>query len=702
MNKRTSSITISPTGIGLAGGEFTITGSGFEGVNQVTFGGEGASKVAVSKDGKKITGITPNFPSNDVGKQIGIEIYYNGVPKSYGKLITVTGPEIYLSIPLEGSLGGGTSLTINGSGLNHASGVTVGSVAVTDVNVSDDGTTITCTTSAFSMSDVDNELDVVVNVSGVNAIAPDKFTPKKPILAGITPTDGLLSGGTFITLIGDYLQGVESVQFGGIQVTEGITVEGDNVLTVTTPKGTNAGAADVTVVVQGEKSNAVAFTYKLKDRIPLNIDTSTTNLPTNTQVYMSVVGEMKLKDGSKKFYRLDGSGLPKEMLISDNSQGANTFPGSTDLTAAAAAALEVNYPSDWADYSIPIQSDGATSINLANINAEHIQGLGTGEQAFSGRIYLSVGVPRIPFTVNSTGYVEPSLYEGAGSYTLFDWIEFSFDSSQNFNGNTTMVDQFGLSLTLEASVLDQMLKVGLNPSTLRDDMISVEDAIYSAGRVTAPLEAITAPPTGKKSAYPSTDNFNTGYILRSCSPSIISANSKINVGIINYFEDTINQWYETWKTAPLVIAVSETTYYSAMVKDNELQFKLGKFTCEIEWKSGPSVEFTFKTKITSTEIWQCNGVLASGTTASKNAGKIIAAAFNRGVMSNTINGLKVSATDNSFYPLGSTYNQWASLAHRYSIGNLAYGFSYDDVCDQNPTIALSQPNSITITLEQFK
>lgn len=702
MNNEISSITISPTEVGLAGGEFTITGSGFSEVNQVTFGGEGASKITVTEDGNKITGTTPSFPSCDVGEQIEIKIYFNGVPKLYGKLIIVTGPEIYLSIPAEGSLGGGTSLTIIGSGLNNASVVTVGSIAAADLNVSDDGTTITCTTSPFPTSDVDNHLDILVSVLGRSVIAPDKFVPKEPVLTGITPKDGLLSGGTFITLRGYYLQGVESVQFGDIQITEGITVEGDNVLTVTTPKGINAGATDVTVVVQGEKSNAVAFSYELKDRIPLNIDTSTTNLPTDTQVYMYVVGEMKLKDGSTKFYRLDGSGCPKEMLISDNSQRANTFPGSTDLTSAAATSLEVNYPNDWADYSIPIQNDGSTSINLANINAEHIEGLGTGEQAFSGRIYLSVGIPKIPFTVNSSGYAQPSFYEGAGKYTLFDWVEFSFDSSQNFNGNTTMVDQFGLSLALEVSMPDQVLQVGLNSTTLRDGMISVEDAIYSAGRVTAPLETTETPPFGKKAAYPSIINVNTGYLLRSCSPSTIAANSKINVEIINYFEDTINQWYETWKTVPLVIAVSQATYYSAMVKGDELQFKIGKFTTDSDWKIGPSVEFTFNTKITSAEIWQCNGVLASGTTAAKNAGKIIAAAFNRGVMDNIIDDLKVSATDNGFYPLGSTYNQWASLAHQYSIGNLAYGFAYDDVCDQNPTIALSQPNSITITLGRFK
>jgi len=656
----------------------------------------------VSEDGSKITGTTPNFPSCEVGEKIEIKIYFNGVPKSYGKLITVTGPKIYSSIPLEGGLGGGTSLTIIGNGLNHASGITVGSIAATDLNVSDDGTKITCTTSAFPTRDVDNHLDILVSVLGDSVIAPDKFVPKEPVLTGVTPRNGLLSGDTFITLTGSYLQGVQSVQFGDIQVTEGITVKGDDVLTVTTPKGINAGAKNVAVVIQGEKSNSIAFTYELKDRIPLNIDTSTTNLPTDTQVYMYVVGEVKLKGGSTKFYRLDGSGFPKEMLISDNSQRANTFPSSTDLTSAAATSLEVNYPNDWADYSIPIQTDGSTSINLANINAEHIEGLGTGEQAFSGRIYLSVGIPKIPFTVNSSGYAQPSFYEGAGKYTLFDWIEFSFDSSQNFNGNTTMVDQFGLSLTLEVSMPDQVLQVGLNSTTLRDGMISVEDAIYSVGRVTAPLETTETPPFGKKAAYPSIINVNTGYLLRNCSPSTIAANIKINVGIINYFEDTINQWYETWKRVPLVIAVSQENYYSAMVKDDELQFKIGKFTTDIEWKIVPSVEFIFKTKITSAEIWQCNGVLASGTTASKNAGKIIAAAFNRGVMNNIIDGLKVSATDNSFYPPGSTYNQWASLAHQYSIGKLAYGFAYDDVCDQNPTIALSQPNSIKIILGKFK
>ena len=72
---------------------------------------------------------------------------------------------------------------------------------------------------------------------------------------------------------------------------------------------------------------------------------------------------------------------------------------------------------------------------------------------------------------------------------------------------------------------------------------------------------------------------------------------------------------------------------------------------------------------------------------------MIAAAFNRGVIVNA-NGSVVSSLDDStcsgmagsFYSAGTTYNDWSKWFHGYNSNGLAYGFPYDDVCDQNPSI----------------
>src|SRR6185312_13714473 len=108
-------------------------------------------------------------------------------------------------------------------------------------------------------------------------------------------------------------------------------------------------------------------------------------------------------------------------------------PGSNQLSASAASAIAQNYPSAWADYSIQVSQTAPSQISLAKINTSNIPGLGTGTSAFSGRIYVSVGIPKLPFTVTSGGFTAPIFTAPPGYLTLFDWIEFSYDSLGNFN-----------------------------------------------------------------------------------------------------------------------------------------------------------------------------------------------------------------------------------------------------------------------------
>jgi hypothetical protein len=180
---------------------------------------------------------------------------------------------------------------------------------------------------------------------------------------------------------------------------------------------------------------------------PLTIDATKTDLPAGTPVYVYIIGQI----GNGTFYRLDAGGTPKVMTPADNTNAAFTFPGSSQLSSSAAFAISQNYPSAWADYSIPVSLTSATQISLAKITAANIPGLGTGTSAFSGRIYVSVGLPKLPFTSVSGGYTAPVFSNPPGYLTVFDWIEFSYDSNGNFNGNTTQVDQFGFPLMLTGS-----------------------------------------------------------------------------------------------------------------------------------------------------------------------------------------------------------------------------------------------------------
>lgn len=431
-------------------------------------------------------------------------------------------------------------------------------------------------------------------------------------------------------------------------------------------------------------------------KTPLTIDAFTsTDLPASTQVYAYIVGEVQA-NGVNNQYRLDASGKPHLISTTDNVQAKNTFPDSSLLSSADATTIAANYPLDWADYSIPLSRTAPTIIDLANLNTTNLPGLGTGTAGFSGRIYISVGIPRLPFTVlSSTQYTAPVPAAYPGQLTLFDWIEFAFDSLGNFNGNTTQVDQFGFPLTLNGTPGGTLQGV-LNQS--RGTILST--FANQAGSFAGLAVAANAP-----TAYPTGITY-----LRALAPKDVTANTAYTGPLAHYFDTTIQQWYTNWQTTPLVTYDLSTGYYTGIVPTTGantgiLTFYQGNYsTLTALQKANLAVAFTVGSAaspgIPSLDVWQCANSLATGTPAEKNVQKMIAAAFNRGVMSYTLNDATCPAAG-TYYPTGVASNDWANKFHQYSSNGLAYGFPYDDVCNQNPSIGLAGTQSITITLGKF-
>lgn len=598
----------------------------------------------------------------------------------------------------------GGEFTITGTNLSTAnlvdfksSGTSIQGVTPTSTTA----TTIKGILQPFAPTEVGKTLTITVYIQGVPQTTSLTITINAPQLTTLSASSGPIGGGTEVTLNGHYLSGTNQVLFGTIPATIKSTT--DTSVVVVTPQGINSGPVNVTANVQTKLSNPLSYSYTLKSNIPLTINTANAGLPTDTPVYMYILGEVKTA-GADNFYWVDASGNPTLMSTTDNTNDVGTFPNSSEIMPAAATALMDNYQEKWANFAIPVDTSGSTTINLANINTANIPGLGTGTEAFSGRIYLSVGVPILPFSVTTGGYKAPVFYNGSGQYTLFDWIEFSFDSLQNINANTTMVDQFGLSLTLEVTAPNAksgtLTKVGLNATTSRNDMIELEAQLYAEGRVIAPSATMVTPTGNYKPVYPSNINFNVGGILRVLSPGQIVANPSISSNLSTYFDSNINAAYTAWLTTPLVVQVTTDDVYSAMATQaGALKFKTGNFSTAAAWNAAPAADFEFADKITTKEIWLCDGTLASGSTASKNVGKVIAASFTRGVASNSMTAVACNVA--GFYPSGGVYSQWASIAHQYSLDNLAYGFAYDDVCSQSPSIGISQPDAVEIKIESF-
>ncbi len=128
-----------------AGGTYvTLTGTGLADVTDVTFGGTSAVVLDVAADGSSVVVEAPLGMPGTVdlvvvlpGPDVVLPDAYTYVPDGTGTAVTGLAPA---TLPTSGG-----TITVTGSGLHGATGVTVGGVAATDVRVAADGTSVTAT-----------------------------------------------------------------------------------------------------------------------------------------------------------------------------------------------------------------------------------------------------------------------------------------------------------------------------------------------------------------------------------------------------------------------------------------------------------------------------------------------------------------------------------------------------------------------------
>jgi hypothetical protein len=250
------------TGISLASGPaaggatVTITGTGFTGASEVTFGSTDATDLHVVDD----TTITATSPAGTGTVDVtvtsvgGISATSSADQYTYIPAPTVTGV-----LPTYGPAAGGTSLTITGTGFTDASAVTFGGTAAATFTV-DSETQITATSPAGT-----GTVDVTVTtIGGTSAVSPaDQFTfIGEPVVTGLSPTSGPVAGGTSVTISGSNFGGVSEVDFGTFPAS--ILTVSDTEITVTSPGQVAPGMQDVRVVGQYSTSAIVPadqFTY---------------------------------------------------------------------------------------------------------------------------------------------------------------------------------------------------------------------------------------------------------------------------------------------------------------------------------------------------------------------------------------------------------------------------------------------------------
>ncbi|GEM_PF-1150544 len=157
--------------------------------------------------------------------------------------------------PTSGPAAGGTLVTLTGSNLTNATGVSFGGVPGTSVTVVSAGQ-ITAVTPAHAAGVVDVTVSTpagMVKLAGFTYVAV-------PAISSVNPASGSPAGGTSVVLTGSNFTGTTAVTLGGAAATS-FTVDSATQITAVTPAHAT-GAVDVVVTTPGGSATASnGFTY---------------------------------------------------------------------------------------------------------------------------------------------------------------------------------------------------------------------------------------------------------------------------------------------------------------------------------------------------------------------------------------------------------------------------------------------------------
>ena len=164
-------------------------------------------------------------------------------------------PFIASVAPVQGSIVGGTPITISGAYFTGATSVTIGGALATNMVVIS-STSITAVTPAHAAGSV----SLTVTTPSRTSTFPNAFSYASSSILSIVPNTGVVGGGALITISGSYLSGATSVTIGGAPATN-LVVVSPTTITAVTPAGT-LGPADVVVTTPaGTLTSLNGFSY---------------------------------------------------------------------------------------------------------------------------------------------------------------------------------------------------------------------------------------------------------------------------------------------------------------------------------------------------------------------------------------------------------------------------------------------------------
>jgi hypothetical protein len=228
----------------------------------VTFGGTAATSVIFNSN----TSLTVTVPPGAAGSVNVTEKNTDGLSTALTNGFTYSSIAITQVSPNIGPLGGGNTVTIQGSGFDSGSSVTFGATAATSV------TFVSATTlTAVAPAHVAGPVTITVSGSGGSAALAKAYDYSGlPIITSVTPSAGSLAGGTSVNINGYNLGKVSSVMFGASAAT--IVSATPGTVQVTSPPF--AGGANPVSIT----ATATAGTYSLPNAFQYELSILTTGL----------------------------------------------------------------------------------------------------------------------------------------------------------------------------------------------------------------------------------------------------------------------------------------------------------------------------------------------------------------------------------------------------------------------------------------
>jgi hypothetical protein len=248
----------------VAGGTVvTVTGTGF--TDDATVSVDGSDPIAadsVSDDGTELTFTTPAHDVGTVdvtvttpaGTSDPLDFTYTAAPAAVPTLTALD--------PDNGPVGGGTLVTVTGTGFTDDATVSVdGSNPITPYSVSDDGTELTFTTPAHVAGPVDVTVTTDAGTSDPLTYTYNPAPAGAPTLTALDPDNGPVTGGTVVTVSGTGFTDDSTVSVDGSDPITPDSVSDDGTeLTFTTPAHT-AATVPVTVTNGAGTSAPLPYTY---------------------------------------------------------------------------------------------------------------------------------------------------------------------------------------------------------------------------------------------------------------------------------------------------------------------------------------------------------------------------------------------------------------------------------------------------------